>query len=159
VAILQGRALPFLAGPVAVLASLAGLTLAAGGTTRPPPGCEEPRARGLPGGAVELTAGEQVWSAWLSYPPVAGETITVLWRAEGFVPPELRLHGADGAGHRLAVEFGPSPVLPQLRGGGLRWPRLGREWGSRVLFSHPGCWRLEVEAGGRHGALALWVRR
>jgi hypothetical protein len=114
--------------------------------------------RELPGEAIELTAGEGVWSAWITYPPVTGETITVLWRAEGFVPGDLRLTGVDAYGHRLAVEFGPSPVIPQLRGGGLQWPRIGREWGSRLLFAHPGCWRLEVEAGGRQGELTLWVR-
>jgi hypothetical protein len=99
-----------------------------------------------------------MWSAWLSYPPVARETITVLWRAEGFVP-ELALNGADRFGHRLAVEFGPSPVLPQLRGGGLLWPRGGREWGSRVYFPHPGCWDVDVSAGARRGELTLWVGR
>jgi len=148
-----------MAGPLAVVASLAGLALAAGGRAGPPASCAEPRARGLPGEAVELTAGEGVWSAWITYPAVAGETITVLWRAEGFVPGNLRLTGADGFGHRLAVEFGPSPVIPQLRGGGLSWQRGGREWGSRVLFSHPGCWRLKVGAGERRGDLTLWVRR
>jgi hypothetical protein len=81
----------------------------------------------------------------------------VLWRAEGDAPGPLELSGADANGHRLAVEFGPSPVLPQLRGGGLAWPRPGREWGSRVLFPQPGCWRLVVDAGGRRGELVLWV--
>ncbi len=101
---------------------------------------------------------EGLWSAWITYPAVAGETITVLWRAEGFVRPTLGLTGADEFGHRLAVQFGPSPVLPQLRGGGLQWPRPGREWGSRVAFSHPGCWRLQADAGGRRGDFAVWVR-
>jgi hypothetical protein len=120
-------------------------------------GAEYPRD--LPGDAVELTAGEGLWSAWLTYPPIVGETITVLWRAEGFVRPTLDLRGRDSFGHRLAVEFGPSPVLPQLRGGGLLWPRGGREWGSRLLFPHPGCWKLEADAGGRRGELEIWVRR
>jgi hypothetical protein len=120
-------------------------------------GAEHPRD--LPGEAVELTAGEGLWSAWLTYPPIVGETITVLWRAEGFVRPTLDLSGRDSFGHGLAVEFGPSPVLPQLRGGGLLWPRGGREWGSRLLFPHPGCWKLEADAGGRGGELEIWVRR
>jgi hypothetical protein len=156
---LQGRAVLLLAGPFVVLASLAGLALGAGGRTGPPGSCAEQRAADLPGGAVELTAGAGVWSAWITYPAVVGETITVLWRVEGFVPGNLRLTGADTFGHRLAVAFGPSPVLPQLRGGGLRWPRSGREWGTRVLFSHPGCWRLQAAAGERRGDLTLWVRR
>jgi hypothetical protein len=83
----------------------------------------------------------------------------VLWRAEGFVPPQFKLTGTNANGDRLAVEFGPSPVLPQLRGGGLQWPRVGREWGSHVRFSHPGCWQLRVNAGARHGELTLWVQR
>lgn len=153
-----GRAVLLLAGPLVVVGSLAGLALASGERDGPTAPCAKPVPRGLPGEAVELTAGEGVWSAWLSYPPLVGETITVLWRAEGFVPGELPLRGVDAYGHRLAVEFGPSPVIPQLRGGGLQWPRIGREWGSRLLFSHPGCWRLEVDAGGRRGELALWVR-
>jgi hypothetical protein len=45
------------------------------------------------------------------------------------------------------------------RGGGLQWPRVGREWGSHVRFSHPGCWQLRVNAGARHGELTLWVQR
>jgi hypothetical protein len=83
----------------------------------------------------------------------------VLWRAEGSVPPDLSLAGVDAAGGRLAVQFGPSPVLPQLRGGGLQWPRPGREWGTRIAFPHAGCWLVEAEAGARRGALLLWVRR
>jgi hypothetical protein len=158
VAIPQGRALPLIAGPLVVLASLAGLTLASGAREAPPSSCAGPLPRDLPGEAVELTAGPGIWSAWLSYPPVTGETITVLWRAEGFVP-DLRLNGADGFGRRLAVEFGPSPVLPQLRGGGLLWPRTGREWGTRLSFSHPGCWHVVVRAGDRRGDLTLWVAR
>lgn len=157
-AIPQGRVVPLLAGPLVVLAALAGLALAAGARDGPPASCAGPVARDLPGEAVELTAGPGVWSAWLSYPPVAGETITVLWRAEGFVP-DLGLNGADRFGHRLAVEFGPSPVLPQLRGGGLLWPRVGREWGTRLHFPHPGCWDIDVAAGERRGELTLWVRR
>jgi len=148
----------FAAGPVAVLAAVAGLALASGGRAAPAPPCGTEQPRGLPGEAVELTAADGIWSAWISYPPVAGERITVLWRADGFVPGQVELSGADAQGHRLAVEFGPSPVIPQLRGGGLVWPRPGRESGSRVLFSHPGCWRLEVDAGGRRGELVLWVR-
>ena len=143
---------------MAVLAAIAGLALTSGDRAAPTARCTGAAPRDLPGAAVELTAGEGLWSAWLTYPPVAGETITVLWRAEGFVEDGLDLSGADGEGRRLAVEFGPSPVLPQLRGGGLRWSRGGREWGSRLLFSHPGCWRVEVDAGGRRGDLTLRVR-
>ena len=156
---LQARAAPLLAGPLAVVAALAGLALTVGEGKTSAPRCGEPRTRDLPGAAVELGLAAGLWSAWLTYPPVAGETITVLWRAEGFVPGDFRLAGADGRGHRLAVEFGPSPVLPQLRGGGLRWPRTGREWGSRVRFSDAGCWTLAVEAGAKRGELRLWVRR
>jgi hypothetical protein len=159
VGISQRRVVCLLAGPLVVLAGVGGLALAAGDSDGPPGSCAEPRARELPGEAVELTAGPGVWSAWLSYPPVAGETITVLWRAEGFVPPDLQLNGSDRFGHPLAVQFGPSPVLPQLRGGGLAWPRGGREWGSRVEFSQPGCWVIDVAAGERRGELTLWVRR
>ena len=82
----------------------------------------------------------------------------MLWRAEGSVPPELALAGVDAQDRRLAVEFGPSPVLPQLRGGGLQWPRPGREWGTRLVFPHAGCWLVEAEAGERRGRLLLWVR-
>jgi len=146
------------AGPVALLLLVAGLALTSGGKAAPAPPCGGERPRGLPGDAVELTAGEGIWAAWISYPPIARERITVLWRVEGFVPGTPELSGADANGHRLAVEFGPSPVIPQLRGGGLQWPRIGREWGSRLLFAHPGCWRLEVDAGGRQGELTLWVR-
>jgi hypothetical protein len=146
-------------GPIAVLAAVAGLALSSGGGEARAGPCMTERPRGLPGEAVELTAGAGMWSAWITYPPVENETITVLWRADGDVPGELELSGGDAAGHRLAVEFGPSPVIPQLRGGGLVWPRPGREWGSRVLFSHPGCWRLEVGAAGRRGELVVWVRR
>ena len=157
-ATLQGRAFPLLLGPLAVFAGLAGLALRAGANEGPAPPCVEPPARDLPGEAVELTAGDGIWSAWITYPAVVGESITVLWRVEGFVPGDLELGGTDDEGRRLAVEFGPSPVIPQLRGGGLQWPRIGREWGSRIFFSHPGCWRLEVEAGGRSGGVTLWVR-
>lgn len=146
------------AGPVALLVAVTGFALTSGSRAAPVPPCGTERPRGLPGEAVELTAGDGIWSAWIAYPPVARERITVLWRADGSVPGRLELSGAHAQGHRLAVEFGPSPVIPQLRGGGLVWPRLGREWGSRILFPHPGCWRLEVDAGGRHGELVLWVR-
>jgi hypothetical protein len=141
------------------VAGLAALALAPGSPRALGTSCAQERPRNLPGAAVELPAGDRLWSAWITYPPVVGETITVLWRAEGFVPGPFRVTGTDGSGHRLAVEFGPSPVLPQLRGGGLRWPRVGREWGTHVRFSHPGCWRLQVDAGDRRGDLALWVRR
>lgn len=148
-----------LAGPVALLAAVGGLAAASGDRAGPAAPCAGEAPRGLPGAAVELTAGERMWSAWISYPPAAGERVTVLWRAETFAAGDLVLTGSDGDGHRLAVEFGPSPVLPQLRGGGLRWPRPGREWGTRLLFPHAGCWRLHAEAGGRTGELTLWVRR
>jgi hypothetical protein len=153
------RAALLSAGPLALLVGVTALALATGGRARPAAPCSGPEARDLPGEAVELTAGDGLWSAWLAYPPVAGDVTTVLWRAEGSVPRELALAGVDAHGHRLGVEFGPSPVLPQLRGGGLRWPRPGREWGTRVVFSAPGCWRLKAEAGERHGAVVLWVRR
>jgi hypothetical protein len=147
------------AGPLAVLGALAALAAASGGQARPSGLCIDEPGSDLPGEARELPAGKGLWSAWLTYPPRARETITVLWRAEGFAERPFALSGVDAYGHRLAVEFGPSPVLPQLRGGGLQWPRQGREWGSRLLFSHPGCWRLELDAGGRPGTLTVWVRR
>jgi hypothetical protein len=153
------RAALLSAGPLLVLAGLAALALASGGRAGPSAPCSGEEPRDLPGEAVELTAGDGLWSAWLAHPPVAGEVATVLWRAEGAVPPELAVTGVDGRGGRLAVEFGPSPVLPQLRGGGLRWPRPGREWGTRLAFPHAGCWLVEAAAGERRGSLLLWVRR
>ena len=153
------RAALLSAGPLALLVGVTTLALAAGGRAEPAAPCSGEEARDLPGDAVELTAGEGLWSAWITYPPTAEEVVTVLWRAEGSVPPDLALTGVDARGGRLAVQFGPSPVLPQLRGGGLRWPRPGREWGTRLAFPHPGCWLLEAEAGERRGRLLLWVRR
>lgn len=153
------RAALLSAGPLALLLGVTALALGAGGRAEPAAPCSGEEVRDLPGEAVELTAGDGLWSAWLAYPPVAREVVTVLWRAEGAVPPELALTGVDAEGRRLAVQFGPSPVLPQLRGGGLRWPRPGREWGTRVAFPHPGCWLLEAAAGERRGKLLLWVRR
>jgi hypothetical protein len=147
------------AGPLAVLVGVTALALASGGRAGPAAPCRGEEARDLPGDAVELTAGDGLWSAWLAYPPVAEDVVTVLWRAEGSVPPELSLTGADARGGRLAVQFGPSPVLPQLRGGGLQWPRPGREWGTRLAFPHAGCWLVEAGAGERRGSLLLWVRR
>lgn len=152
-------ALPLVAGPVGLFALLGALALASGNEARPTGTCPDAQPRDLPGEARELRAGANVWSAWITYPPVANERITVLWRAVGEATPDFSLAGSDARGHRLAVTFGPSPVLPQLRGGGLQWPRQGREWGSRVLFSHPGCWRLRLNAGGNQGALTLLVRR
>jgi hypothetical protein len=152
-------ALPLVAGPAGLFALLAVLALAPGNEARPTGTCPDTRPRDLPGEARELRAGANVWSAWITYPPVAGERITVLWRAVGEATPEFSLTGSDARGHRLAVTFGPSPVLPQLRGGGLQWPRQGREWGSRLLFSHTGCWRLRLDAGGNQGAVTLLVRR
>ena len=152
-------ALPLVAGPAGLFALLAVLALSPGNEARPTGTCPDARPRDLPGEARELRAGTNVWSAWITYPPVASERITVLWRAVGEATPEFSLTGSDARGNRLAVTFGPSPVLPQLRGGGLQWPRQGREWGSRVLFSHPGCWRLRLNAGGNPGALTLLVRR
>jgi hypothetical protein len=142
-----------------VVAGLAALAFAPGDGSPGTGPCGQDRPRDLPGAAAELAAGDGIWSAWITYPPVVGETITVLWRAEGFVPGKVRLRGADDSAHRLAVEFGPSPVLPLLRGGGLLWPRPGREWGSHVRFSHPGCWHLVVNVGERRGEIDLWVRR
>lgn len=152
-------ALPLIAGPAGLFALLAALALAPGNEARPTGTCPDARPRDLPGEARELRAGANVWSAWITYPPVADERITVLWRVVGEATPDFSLAGSDARGHRLAVTFGPSPVLPQLRGGGLQWPRQGREWGSRVLFSDPGCWRLRLDAGGNQGALTLLVRR
>jgi hypothetical protein len=157
---LQARRAALLsAGPLALLVGVTALALSAGGRAGPSAPCSGEEARDLPGEAVELTVGDGVWSAWITYPPVVEEVVTVLWRAEGFVPADLALTGVDAEGRRLAVQFGPSPVLPQLRGGGLRWPRPGREWGTRLAFPHPGCWLLEAEAGERQGKLLLWVRR
>ena len=154
----MSRVVLLVAGPAALLAAVAGLAAASGGRAGPSASCAPERPRDLPGEAVELPAGEAMWSAWLAHPPLEGETITVLWRAETVEEGGLALSGADRDGHRLAVEFGPSPVLPQLRGGGLSWPRPGREWGTRVLFPHAGCWRLKTEAGGREGDVTVWVR-
>ena len=152
-------ALPLVAGPLVALGFVAALALASAGETRPTGTCPDARPRDLPGEARELRAGRAVWSAWITYPPVAEERITVLWRAIGEATPDFSLTGSDGRGHRLAVAFGPSPVLPQLRGGGLQWPRQGREWGSRLVFSHPGCWRLRLDAGGNQGAFSVLVGR
>ena len=152
-------ALPLIGGPVIALCFVATLALASGGQTRPTGTCPDVQPRVLPADARELRAGSNIWSAWMTYPPVTGERITVLWRVVGEATPEFSLSGTDARGHRLAVAFGPSPVLPQLRGGGLQWPRQGREWGSRLVFSHPGCWRLRLDAGGNQGAFSVLVGR
>ena len=144
-----------LAGPALVATGLAALALA--GPSGGAGACDGYPPRDLAGEAVELTAGDGFWSAWLSYPAVADDTITVLWRAETGAS-AFRLGGSDARGGRPAVLFGPSPVLPQLRGGGLPWPRIGREWGTRLRFPHAGCWTIAVSVGERRGALRLWVR-
>lgn len=119
--------------------------------------CAREPGRPLVSTAREVRAGPTVWTAWLEYPPIAGETTTVLWRAEGAAGSPFDISGRDSEGHLLAVEFGPSPVLPQLGGVGLNWRRGGREWGSRLLFSDPGCWHLDFDLGGRSGRMSVWV--
>ena len=154
--ILRVARLP-VAGAAAVVGSLVALALV--GPAGRAEACGGPQPRDLPGEAVELTAGEGVWSAWIAYPPVADETVTVLWRVQAGTSGDLRLRGSDGRGGRAAVEFGPSPVLPQLRGGGLQWPRPGREWGTRLRFPHAGCWSVRAGAADRAGVLRVRVGR
>ncbi|MEO8290098.1 MAG: hypothetical protein ABI649_03780 [Gaiellaceae bacterium] len=108
-------------------------------------------------GATELPVGRGLWSLWAGYPPAAGETVTVLWRAEDAAVRPFSVSGRDASGRTLAVEYGPSPVLPQLAGGGLPWRRAGREWGSRLLFPAAGCYLVSARLGERRGGLAVWV--
>jgi hypothetical protein len=107
-----------------------------------------PRAR-------ELRAAPGIWSAWKPFPPLVGEPTTVLWRTEGTVAP-LSLGGRRG-NERIAVRFGPTPVLPTLAGGGLAWKRPGREWGVELVFPSAGVWSVRVRAGGRTGAVRVRV--
>lgn len=145
------------AGPSAVLGMLALVALAwdPGPPSTGP--CTRDPGRKLVSTAREVPAAPGVWTAWLEYPPVAGETTTVLWRAEGASPSPFTISGRDASGRTLAVEFGPSPVIPQLGGVGLNWRRAGREWGSRLLFSRPGCWQVDFDLGGRPGRMSVWV--
>lgn len=103
----------------------------------------------------ELRAAPGIWSAWKPFPPLVGEPTTVLWRTEGTVAP-LSLAGARGS-ERIAVRFGPTPVLPTLAGAGLSWTRAGREWGSSLVFPSAGVWSVRVRAGDRSGAVRVRV--
>ena len=114
----------------------------------PEPGLLAPRA-------AELRAARGIWSAWKPFPPLAGEPTTVLWRTEGTISP-LSLAARRGS-DRVAVRFGPSPVLPTLAGAGLPWKRPGREWGSRLVFPTAGVWTVRVRVGTRSGAVRVRV--
>lgn len=108
--------------------------------------------------ALERPAGRSVWSAWTTYPPVAGEPVTVLWRVADASGRAFSVTGRDRDGRPATVAYA-GPVIPPLAGGTLPWRRAGREWGSRLVFPHAGCWRVEFEGGGRRGAVEVAVRR
>jgi len=146
--------LAVLAAAVAALV-VAEFRLADGDTEAAP--CPAPRTRPIAGTARELSAGDAIWSAWLTYPPRAGDPATVLWRVAEDPAARFRVDGRDRDGNALRVAYGPSPVLPLLGGGGFPWRRAGREWGTRLVFPAPGCWRIHVEAGSRFGELEVPV--
>ena len=127
----------------------------AGEPPAPPEGSLPSGPRLLGPRVRELRAAPGIWSAWKPFPPLAGEPTTVLWRTEGTVAP-LSIAGRRGS-ERIAVRFGPTPVLPTLAGAGLRWRRAGREWGSSIVFPSAGVWAVRVRAGGRTGAVRVRV--
>lgn len=73
--------------------------------------------------------------------------LTVYWRIEGDHALNVTLVGPND---RLVDVEGEHPQ--PLEG----WTEPGEPWVSSFAFPQPGCWRLFVERGGRHGD--VWVR-
>ena len=120
--------------------------------------CPSEEVEAIAGAVRERRAGPGIWSAWITYPPVAGDPVTVLWRVEGDQDGTLAVSGRDREDARLELVFGPTQVIPPLAGAGLPWERGGREWGVRILFGRAGCWHVRVKAGDRRGELDVAVR-
>jgi hypothetical protein len=144
------------AGVVLGVAGVAAVAVAPAGEAPGGP-CLQLPGRIVAGDARELAVGRGLWSLWAGYPPRAGEPITVLWRAEEAAASPFVIGGRNASGRSVGVVFGPSPVLPQLSGGGLSWRQPGREWGSRLVFPEPGCYLVSAQLGARRGGLAVWV--
>ena len=147
-----------LAGSVALVTALVLVGFRLHERERASAPCPSEEVEPIAGAARERPAGPGIWSAWITYPPVAGDPVTVLWRVEGDQDGTLVVSGRDREDARLELVFGPTQVIPPLAGAGLPWERGGREWGVRILFGRAGCWHLRVEAGDRRGELDVAVR-
>jgi len=77
----------------------------------------------------------------------AATDLTVYWRVGGDHALNVSLVGSND---RLIDVGGERPE--PLEG----WTKAGEPWVSSFAFPQPGCWRLFVERGGRHGD--VWVR-
>ena len=124
--------------------------------------CSQTEPRDLPGEAVELGAGNRIWSAWISYPPVGGRDdhgalggAAGLRAAPGRARPALTPTDIGSRSSSWAV----ARPARQRRGGGLQWPRVGREWGTHVRLLRSRAAGSSARAPpGRRGELTLWVR-
>ena len=152
----MARSVLLLAAALAAVSALVVASLRIDVRERRSAPCPDDDAALIAGGARERPAGRSVWSAWTTYPPVAGEPVTVLWRVAEASGRAFSVRGRARYGRPATVAFAGA-VIPPLAGGTLPWRRPGREWGSRLVFPHAGCWRVEFEGGGRSGDLDVAV--
>lgn len=81
----------------------------------------------------------ETW-ALLFNPHRHGERVKIAWRVTGSGPFSVAAHN-DGLSGPLAPASGPTEHISS------NWNRPGDEWGTRFVFPHGGCWRIDVTRG------------
>ena len=105
------------------------------------PDCQPASPSGaFPAEVYGTSKGGNVWAWFMSaYPPTAGNEDKTVWRLDGSrtaVSPTYTLIGP--AGERGSLKWGPAEHL------GSSWDRLGREFGTGLVFPAAGCWDVHV---------------
>jgi hypothetical protein len=95
-----------------------------------------------PGGWREARGATEQGEAWalLFNAHRHAERVKIVWRITGSGPFRITAHNA-----RFDVPL--APVSGPTEHSSSNWNRPGDEWGTRFVFPHAGCWRIDVTRG------------
>jgi hypothetical protein len=96
------------------------------------------------------TGSGELWAFVEQGLPVrAGHPWKIIWSISGSGP--LRIAGSQQDGTQAQVTFGPVEHISST------WHRPGSQWGSAMLFSKAGCWRLHCATDTTAGDIWIMV--